>query len=119
LGVRLAIAGAPVPPAGQRALWASSATRCSPRPCSFALVEADGEGCGDALPDGVAAALPDGVGVGVAGGVAELAAFGAISSTWRNSSSAVWLTSLTTPAEFWPGTDTVMMLVPAARPAPR
>ena len=52
--------------------------------------------------------MGDGAGVGVT----ALAAFGAISSTWRNSNSAVWLTSLTTPAEFLPGTDTVMMLVP-------
>ncbi len=57
-------------------------------------------------------AVPDVVGEGVGAGVTALDAFGAISSTWRNSSSAVWLTSLTTAWEFWPGTDTVMMLVP-------
>ncbi len=69
-----------------------------------------GLGCGEALADGVA--VPDGDGVGVGAGVTALDAFGASSSTWRNSSSAVWLTSLTTAWEFWPGTDTVMMLVP-------
>ncbi len=49
---------------------------------------------------------------GSATGVGAVEAFGAISCTWRNSSSAVWLTSWTTFCEFWPGTDTVMMLVP-------
>src|SRR6185437_9104163 len=38
--------------------------------------------------------------------------FGAASSTWRNCSSAVWLTRLTTCCALWPGTETLMMSLP-------
>ena len=74
---------------------------------------ADGDGEDEAPEDGV------GVGVGVA-----VAVFGAIRSTWRNSSWAVWPTRLTT---FWvpaPGTATVISLLPccctwaSVKPAP-
>ena len=112
VGVGLAFACAAVTAPSLLALRASTAVPLPPRPCTFALVVAVEEGCGDALVDGVGDAVPDGVVDGVGVGVTALAAFGAISSTWRNSSSAVWLTSLTTAPEFRPGTDTVMRLVP-------
>jgi len=116
-GVGLAFACTAAP--SRLALLVSNAARLAPalprstnawvEAVGDALAVADDVACGDALGDGdvVPDAVGDGVGVGTG-----LAAFGAISSTWRNSSLAVWLTSLTTCWEFWPGTDTVMMLVP-------
>jgi hypothetical protein len=120
VGVGLAFACAAAP--SRLALPVSSTVRLVPAlpRSTSALVEAFGDAfalavddevaCGEAPGDGVPDAVPEGDGVGI--GVAALAAFGASNCTWRNSSSAVWLTSLTTFCEFWPGTDTVMMLVP-------
>src|SRR6516225_3657289 len=103
-----------------RALRAISATpllRAAPR--TKALVDALGEAFAEDVDFGVALAdgLGDplavelGVGVGVVVGVAA-GVFGASSSTWRNSNSAVCSTSFTTACDFWPGTETSMMLVP-------
>ncbi len=69
----------------------------------------------EALGVALAAALGEtlGAGVGLAGaGAAAAAEFGAASSTWRNCSSAVWLTRLTTCCALWPGTETLMMSLP-------
>ena len=69
----------------------------------------------EALGAALAAALGEtlGTGVGLAGaGAAAAAEFGAASSTWRNCSSAVWLTRLTTCCALWPGTETLMMSLP-------
>ena len=104
----------------------------------------DGEALGEALGLGDALAWAVGVGVGVAaafaffddlladadgvgvgvGVAAEVLRFGATSSTWRNRSSAVRPTRLSTCCAPLPGTATVMMFGPCCwtwapvKPAP-
>ena len=94
--------------AGRARAWRASS--CGPplRPGTPAAW-AEALGVAEALGEVLAEAL--GTGVGLAGAAAA-PVFGAASSTWRNCSSAVWLTRLTTCCALWPGTDTLMMSVP-------
>ncbi len=119
-GVGVGLAFACAAASSRLALLVSSAVRLAPAlpRSTSALVEAVGDALAfavddeDGLGEGVPDAVPEGVGDAVGVGGTAVEAFGAISCTWRNSSSAVWLTSWTIFCEFWPGTDTVMMLVP-------
>src|SRR5215469_10089218 len=117
LGLVAAVSAA-APPPRPRALRAISATPLCAPPRTKAFVDGLGDaGAKDffalcvALADGLGE--PVGVELGVAVGVGTgVVLFGASSSTWRNSSSAVCSTSFTTACEFWPGTETLMMLAP-------
>ena len=87
------------------------------------LLVADGVADPDGLADGDGVGVADGVGAadGLAAGVVR---FGATSSTWRNRSSAVLPTRLSTCCAPLPGTATVMMSGPCCwtwapvKPAP-